>query len=280
MDPLSEPTRPRYRDLRGRAAGVRASHRLGQRFLVDPRPVTRTALALAEFATAPVLEVGAGTGQLTAALAAGHPLVVAVEVDPALAERLAASSGDRVEVWPADIRRVDLDRVVARHPGQWLVAGNLPYYLTTPLLLRLVQWTPTWGRMIFMVQREVGDRLVAEPGTPAYGALSVVIQYHRAVRMLQTVPPQWFSPRGVASALIQLDPVPPPVPVPWPVLEPLVRAAFGHRRKTLANAVALARPDLDRGRVAASCQAAGIDPRRRGETLSLAEFHRLSRELA
>lgn len=262
--------------------GVRPKQRLGQHFLVDRNVLRRLIEAMELRAGEPALEVGAGVGTLTRALAAGGRTVVAVEIDPALRPALAATveglGGVRLVF--GDALALDLAGLCPE-PGPWLVAGNLPYYVTSPLLVRLVEAGPPARRLAVMVQREVADRLTAPAGSPDYGALSVFAQYHAAVRLAFPVPRQAFWPMPqVDSAVVLLDPRPhPAVAAPRDAFFAIVRAAFGQRRKTLRNALA-AGLGRDKAEVAAALVAAGVDPERRGETCAIAEFDAIARALA
>lgn len=235
----------------------------GQHFLADPNLIDKV-LALAEVeASDSVVEVGAGTGALTGALAATGARVVAYEVDermrPLLAETLA---GDDVDLRFEDIMDVDLGRAL---PGtEWKLVANLPYNVGTPLLLDVLLRVPSITTMVVMVQREVADRLAAAPGSPDYGLPSVVVGLTARVGEKFAVPPQVFvPPPQVASTTIRLDRVTPP-----PGLEAtvrLARAAFGHRRKMLRRSLAetVTNEDFER---------TGIDPTARPEELSPAQF--------
>lgn len=260
---------------------------LGQHFLIDAEVAHRT-VALADLDPgATVLEIGPGRGALTEhLLAAGHR-VVAVELDPALADALearervrdAARGGARDDarllVLRGDFLRLDL---AALPPGPLPVVANLPYATGTAILARLVEHPARFPRVVVMLQLEVVQRICAEPGSRAYGSLTVLTALHAVATFGFTVPPRAFKPRPeVESAVVRLDlQVEPRAPVgDERVFRRVVRAAFAQRRKTLRNAlgahfgVEAAGDLLDR---------AGIDPRRRAETLSLEEFAHLARE--
>jgi 16S rRNA (adenine1518-N6/adenine1519-N6)-dimethyltransferase len=230
-----------------------------------------------------VVEIGPGRGALTESLAARAGRLLALEIDGGLAAALQARFADApsVEILQADARRFDYAGLRARRPdpeGRVLVAGNLPYSVGKPILAALVESGAAIDEMTLMLQKEVADRVAAPPGSKTYGALSVLTQAAAAVRLAFPVPPGAFSPPPqVDSAVLHLRPHrEPPVPLPDPRrFAAVVRAAFGQRRKSLANALAagLAVPaETARDR----CQAAGIDPGRRAETLSLAEFAHLA----
>lgn len=251
-----------------------ARQRLGQHFLKDRGIIRRI---LSEAGIGPedrVLEIGPGRGALTRDLAesAGH--VLAVELDPALAAALPPLP--RLQVVQADILEVDLEALLAPH-DDWKVVANLPYYITTPILEKLL----TQGRsrirsMWVMVQREVAERMAAR-GTRESGSLSHFVQYHADTKVLFRVPPGAFAPPPeVDSAVVRLlVHRTPPVEAPERLLFTLVRAAFNGRRKTLRKSLAGLLPDAG-----AALERAGIDPMRRPETLTLEEFAALARAAA
>lgn len=256
---------------------------LGQHFLRDRTVVDRVLELVAPTARDLVVEIGPGRGALTESLAARAGRLLALEIDGGLVAALQARFADApsVEILQADARRFDYAGLRGRRPdpeGRVLVAGNLPYSVGKPILAALVESGAAIDEMTLMLQKEVADRVAAPPGSKTYGALSVLTQAAAAVRLAFPVPPGAFSPPPqVDSAVLHLRPHrEPPVPLPDPRrFAAVVRAAFGQRRKSLANALAagLAVPaETARDR----CQAAGIDPGRRAETLSLAEFAHLA----
>lgn len=247
--------------------GLVPRKRLGQHFLVDPNIVDRIVRLIEAPAGTPVLEVGAGTGVLTVALAdAGYP-VVAYEIDSALEPVLREVIGDRenVELRLADASTASLDR-----PGPWVLAANLPYNRGTPILLDIVRREARVGEFVVMVQREVADRLVASPGSKDYGLPSVVAQMFCEVRLAFTVPPQVFlPPPRVGSAVVRMVRLHPPSPVRERAAA-LAGAAFGQRRKMLRSSL--------RAEVADQLwNAAGIAPTLRAEDLSPDDFVALAR---
>jgi 16S rRNA (adenine1518-N6/adenine1519-N6)-dimethyltransferase len=174
--------------------------------------------------------------------------------------------------------RVDLDAVLGPGDAAWRAVSNLPYNVATPIVMRLLENAPRVRSMLVMVQREVGERLAAGPGTKAYGAVSVKVAYFASARVVGIVPPTVFVPAPrVESALVALVRHPePPVVVPSPDrLFALVRAGFGQRRKMLRSAL---RTELGDD-VVGALTAAGIDPRARAETLTLDDWARLAREV-
>lgn len=279
-DPYLLATPRALRDWCGRF-GVRPRAALGQHFLAD-RNALRRLVDVAELRSGePVLEIGAGVGTLTRALGQGGRTVVAVEIDRSLQAALTAAVAPLggVRLVFADAMEVDLAGLCPG-PGPWAIMGNLPYYITSPLLVRLIEAGPPAWRLVIMVQREVADRLAAAPATPAYGSLSVFAQYHAATRLALTVPRQAFWPMPqVDSAAVVLDPRPhPAATAPRAAFFAVVRAAFGQRRKTLKSALA-AGLGRRKDEMAAALAAAGVDPGRRGETCDIAEFDAIARAL-
>jgi 16S rRNA (adenine1518-N6/adenine1519-N6)-dimethyltransferase len=255
--------------------GERASRRraLGQHFLIDGGVAQRTA-ALADLAPGSVvLEIGPGRGALTDVLLASGVRVVAVEIDPTMADRLERRPSSELEVIRADFLRLDLDRLPA---GPLLVVANLPYSVGTAIIARLLDDPTRFPRIVVMLQREVADRLCADPGTRAYGALSVLTALWATARLAFTVAPEAFSPRPrVESAVVRLDvSAQARVAVGDPrVFRRVVRAAFAQRRKTLRNAL---RAGFGEESAARWLAAASIDGGRRAETLDLDEFAALA----
>ena len=264
--------------------GVRFSKGLGQNFLIEPSVPRRIAEAGCEggdSAGLAVLEVGPGVGCLTAELARRAGRVEAVELDklllPLLAETLAEHPN--AEVVPGDALKSDLAALMReRCPGmRYRVCANLPYNVTTPLLAKFIE-AGIFERITVMIQREVALRLAAPPGTADYGAFTVFLGWHCEVERLFDVPPECFMPRPkVTSSVVRLTPRPePPCAVKDEALMfRLVKAAFAQRRKTLRNALGSGLPDC-RAALSAALERAGIDPGARGETLSCADFARLT----
>ena len=266
-----------------RAFAIRPLKRLGQHFLVSRR-VLRCLLAEADLRPGEVvLEVGAGLGTLTVALASTGAAVVAVEVDERLIPVLRAVTAGfpAVRIVHGDIMALDPVTLTRGHRAVKLVA-NLPYQIASPLLVRCLETLPALSRAVVTVQAEVAERIRALPGSAAYGALSVAVQFRAQARRVLRVPPgAFFPPPQVHSAVLRLDVLPAPrVRVRDEALFfAVVRAAFGQRRKMLRRALAAAWP-ASAERLPAVCAQAGIDPRRRGETLTLTEFAALADAMA
>lgn len=267
------------------ARGLRPRQRLGQNFLVDRKALARIVAAVDPQPEDVVLEIGPGPGVLTRALSRHAARVLAVELDEQMVALLGQTLADRpnVQVVHADAMKVDLAVLLGAHlpPGRrGKAAANLPYYITSPLLFRLLEESLPLSRIVVLVQREVADRMVAPPGGKEYGALSVAVQYYTEPRLVARVPRGAFWPvPEVDSAVVAMEVrARPAVAAPPALFFAAVKAAFGQRRKTLLNAVSagLNRP---REQVEAALAAAGLDPGRRGETLTLAEFAALARAL-
>ena len=250
----------------------RPRKRFGQHFLHDRNIIGRIIAALAPDAGDRVVEIGPGTGALTRELLTRLTHLDAVELDRDLLARLEAEfPPDRLALHNADALKFDFCSLASGNSTLRLI-GNLPYNISTPLLFHLLEQAGCIKDMLFMLQKEVVERLRAAPDGKDYGRLSVMIQYRCAVEKLFDVAPGAFTPPPrVDSAVVRLVPhATPPVAVDDPArFALLVRAAFASRRKTLRNNL--------RGLLSAEAmRALGIDPGRRAETLSLAEFALLS----
>lgn len=258
---------------------------LGQHFLVDERVLDRIIDAAELDGSTGVLEIGPGMGALTERLADRAGWVLAVEIDGRLIPILRELFVDRprVTVVHGDALQVDLKALMDRHLGsaeRFSVVANLPYYATSPILMRLLEERLPLDRIVVMLQKEVAERIMAEPGTKEYGSLSVAVRYFAEVFRVCGVPRNCFVPRPqVDSAVIGLrirrEPL---VSVRnEPLFFRMVRAAFSQRRKTLANALS---SSLFGGKRKAELEnllkEIGIDPNRRGETLTLEEFAQVS----
>ena len=261
--------------------GIRPSRRKGQSFLIQPGIAQRIALAAEIPPRAGVIEIGPGLGILTRALAPRCARLIAIEVDPRLAGILREEEPlpENVEILEGDAVKADYAALAKRLRGPRLIVANLPYAVSTPLLFRFLEAGPLFTRWVLMLQREVADRILAKPGTKAYGAPSVTLRLFSEVKRLFNVGPANFYPRPeVASSVLRFDLRPARAAgVKDPaLLRAVVREAFGQRRKTLANALAARLPGDGR----AFLREAGIDPKARGETLSPEDFARLSNALS
>jgi 16S rRNA (adenine1518-N6/adenine1519-N6)-dimethyltransferase len=261
------------------AHGLRASRALGQHYLVDPN-TARKVVRLAQVVPGEtVLEVGPGLGSLTLALREAGAGVVAVEADARLLPALAEVLGDdpRVRVVHADALRADLAGLA---PEARALVANLPYNIAATLVLRVLTDYPQYRRLTVMVQREVGERLAAAPGTGAYGATSAKVAALAEARVLAPVSRKVFLPEPhVDSVLIGLTRRPHPAiaALPWATLSDVIEAAFSQRRKTLRNA--LRTLGLSPEQVEALGGTAGVDLGLRAERLDLPAFAALARGL-
>jgi 16S rRNA (adenine1518-N6/adenine1519-N6)-dimethyltransferase len=263
-----------------RRHGIRPRKGLGQHFLIEPT-LARRIVALAGVGPGHhVVEVGPGLGSLTVALASAGARVLAVEIDPRLADATrdaAGPWGDRVEVIEADAVTVDWSSALG-DPGPWAVVANLPYNVSVPVVLRLLEGEPRVAPLLVMVQREVGERLAAAPGEPHYGAVSVRVAYWARARVLRRVSRSVFWPEpNVDSVLVLIERRPPPPGVDRERLFELIGVSFGQRRKTMRNA--LLRLGLDPDNARDALRRADISPMSRPEALGLDEFVRLARAL-
>lgn len=262
--------------------GFRFSKSKGQNFLIAPWVPEDIAAASGADETCGVVEVGPGVGPLTCQLARRAGRVAAVELDrdlfPILAETLAGY--DNVQIVEGDILKTNIPALVAEQlPGLTPIAcANLPYNITSPALSALIE-AGCFASITVMIQREAALRVCAQPGTADYGAFSVYCQYHTKPELLFEVPPECFMPAPkVTSAVVRLVPRPRPEEVDDPAhFFKVVRAAFGQRRKTLANA--LSAVFGDKTAIAAALEACGLPPNIRGERLSIPEFAALSKAL-
>ena len=264
--------------------GFMFQKKFGQNFLIDTRVLEKIVAAAGVTKDDCVLEIGPGIGTLTQYLAevAGH--VIAVEIDrnliPILEETLAEH--ENVTVVNQDILKTDIKGLAdAYHGGRPLkVVANLPYYITTPIVMSLLEGEDLVDSITVMVQKEVAERMMEGPGSKEYGALSLAVQYYARPEIVANVPPNCFIPRpNVGSAVIRLTKhETPPVQVKDPKkLFQLIRASFNQRWKTLPNGIGNA-PELPytREQAAAALEKMGLSPAVRGEALSLSQFAELA----
>jgi 16S rRNA (adenine1518-N6/adenine1519-N6)-dimethyltransferase len=266
-----------------RRAGLTPKKGFGQNFLVSSHAVAAIARACVpdeEVGRARVLELGAGLGVLTRALAERARLVVAVERDrdlvPILGQELASQvDASRVRIIEGDAQTADPIELGDADPtSPRVLAGNLPYHITGRLLERAVENADLLDRVVFMVQLEVAERLVAEPGTKIYGALTVFVRAaYRVKKLFDVSSGSFHPPPDVTSAVVLLEPHRPRLAIETDTFRQLVKGAFGARRKTLRNAWSRV---ADPSRIATAASAAGISLDARGETLDVAAFARMA----
>lgn len=261
--------------------------KFGQNFLIDTNVLNKIIDSAEITKDDCVLEIGPGIGTMTQYLAESAREVVAVEIDKALIPILkdTLSAYDNVTVINDDILKVDINKLVQeRNAGKPIkVVANLPYYITTPIIMGLFESGVPLQSITIMVQKEVADRMQVGPGTKDYGALSLAVQYYAEPKVVANVPPNCFIPRpNVGSAVIRLTRYEkPPVEVKDEKhMFALIRASFNQRRKTLVNGLGNA-PELglSKEKVAAVLEQLGYSPTVRGETFTLEEFARLSNQL-
>ncbi|MFZ5448823.1 MAG: 16S rRNA (adenine(1518)-N(6)/adenine(1519)-N(6))-dimethyltransferase RsmA [Thermodesulfobacteriota bacterium] len=266
--------------------GLKPKKALGQHFLLHPHQARRIVKALNLEPEDTVVEIGAGLGALTIFLAQAVRRVIALERDPELVRFLKEdlfSEAPGVEVVCQDVLEFDFP-MVCREVGRPLVlVGNLPYQITSPLLFRLIESIPAIARAVLMMQQEVGARLLAAPYTKDYGVLSVLGQYYFQIsRLFSLSPGNFFPPPLVDSVVVRLLPkVPLPAAHDEALLQKVVKTAFAHRRKTLNNTLVAHSADfgLSPEVMRTLLGDMGIDLKRRGETLGVAEFVALSNKI-
>ena len=269
-----------------REYGFRPKKSLGQHFLKD-KEVVRQIINRARFdPTDRVLEIGPGLGALTLLLARGVHHVIAVEKDSRLTDmlnrRLSAEKIENVHLINEDILELDFSRITSLHGRKVRVIGNLPYNISSPILEKLVENRRIVNRAVLMLQSELAGRLIANPGTKAFGAMTVFIQYDARVSPLLHVPKEAFHPRPkVDSMVLEMD-----FQRPYPErteddvkFRTVVKGAFAQRRKTLLNSLKNTLVSYSREEIFAALERCDIDPKRRAETLTIEDFLRLTSAL-
>lgn len=247
---------------------MRPKKKWGQNFLRNRGAVEKIVAAVEPQPDEVILEIGPGEGVLTEKLLELPNRVVALEIDPALAARLRARFEERLELRNEDAVDAPLPE------GPFRAVGNLPYNVGTPILRRVIA-DPNCRRGVFMLQKEVADRIVAKPGTEAYGYLTLYVQAYAAARILMTLEPRsFYPPPKVRSAVVVLDPRDPGLTSPREEVLDLVSTAFRMRRKRLVNNL-IGWRELTREQVLAMMEHAGLGEETRAETMSLADFDRL-----
>ena len=267
--------------------GFAFQKRFGQNFLIDPHVLDKIIRAADMTREDLVLEIGPGIGTMTQRLAEAAGKVVAVEIDPKLIPVLKETLAgyENVRVINQDILKMDIQALVREENGgrPIKVVANLPYYITTPILMGLFERHVPVDTITVMVQKEVADRMQAGPGAKDYGALSLAVQYHAAPYLVANVPPNCFIPRPrVGSAVIRLTrhPEPPVQVADEKLLSALIRASFNQRRKTLLNSLNNS-PEIPftKEQIAAAIDGLGLSPSVRGEALTLEQFAALCASL-
>ena len=252
---------------------IKMSKKLGQNFLIKRGIVDEIVHAAELTPGEPVLEVGPGIGTLTQGLAQSGADVTAIELDRRLLEVLdtTLASYDNVRIVHGDVLKLDVPTIMNHKPFK--VVANLPYYITTPIIMSLLESKLPIERLVVMVQKEVALRMVAKPGTKEYGALSVAVQYYTEPDIVLDVPPKSFLPApAVTSSVIRcvLRDKPPVDVIDEKLFFRVVKAGFAQRRKTFANTMKTT--GLSKDRIEELLAKANIDGQRRGETFTLQEF--------
>lgn len=252
---------------------IKMSKKLGQNFLIKRGIVDEIVHAAELTPGEPVLEVGPGIGTLTQGLAQSGADVTAIELDRRLLEVLdtTLASYDNVRIIHGDVLKLDVPSITNHKPFK--VVANLPYYITTPIIMSLLESKLPIERLVVMVQKEVALRMVAKPGTKDYGALSVAVQYYTEPDIVLDVPPKSFLPApAVTSSVIRcvLRDKPPVDVIDEKLFFRVVKAGFAQRRKTFANTMKTT--GLSKDRIEELLAKANIDGQRRGETFTLQEF--------
>ncbi|WP_226585952.1 16S rRNA (adenine(1518)-N(6)/adenine(1519)-N(6))-dimethyltransferase RsmA [Halobacillus litoralis] len=258
---------------------------LGQNFIIDVNILKNIIGEAGIDSSAGAIEIGPGIGALTEQIAKHADRVVAFEIDQRLLPILEDTLGDydNVYVMNQDILSADVERVVADQfkKGQKVrVVANLPYYITTPILMKLLMDRLPIDSITVMIQKEVADRMAASPNTKSYGSLSIAVQYYTEAKVVLNVPKTVFMPQpNVDSSVLHLEMRDePPVQVEdEDYFFDVVKATFGQRRKTLMNNLARHfKGEMDKSEIRTRLDEAGIDPSRRGESLTMEEFAQLA----
>jgi 16S rRNA (adenine1518-N6/adenine1519-N6)-dimethyltransferase len=263
------------------STGGHPSRSLGQNFVVDPNTVRRIVRLADVEATSNVVEIGAGLGSLTLAIAETGARVLAIEIDRHVIDglRIHTASSPNVTVLHADAMAIDWNVVLPPTDGPYTLVANLPYNIATPLIADLLDFVPQISTMLVMVQKEVAERLAAAPRTPAYGAVSVKVAYWATAKMVGTVPPSVFIPKpNVDSGLVRIDrrvdgPIVDPNIVSAQMIFDLVKAGFAQRRKML-------RGNLNGMVTEAQFAAANVASTARAEELDIHAWVRLATSVA
>lgn len=261
--------------------GLHAKKKLGQNFLTDLN-ILHGIVDTAEITNDDfVLEIGPGIGSLTEQLARAAKKVVALEIDSQMVAVLSDTLQpyDNVKVIENDVLKVDLNELIAAEFGRNVtvkVVANLPYYITTPILMQLLRANISWDNIVVMMQREVADRLNAMPGTKEYGVLTLTLQYFAQAQLAMKVAAASFNPApNVDSAVVKLTPLTPEIVVDQPErLFGVIKGSFSHRRKSLWNNMlqTYGKDAATKEKITTALESAGISPAIRAERLELAEF--------
>lgn len=267
--------------------GFRFSKSLGQNFLIDGNIITNICEGAEITQADGIIEIGPGIGTLTQQISLYAKKVVAIELDkkllPILEETLEGI--DNVKVINNDVLKVDLEKLIEEEfEGLNVkVVANLPYYITTPIIMKLLETRLDISSISVMIQKEVAERMIASPGGKDFGALSVAVQYYSKPKIITSVPKTVFIPQpNVDSAVIKLDiyKTPPVDVVDEKLMFDVVKSAFGQRRKTILNALSGGYLNLDKEKIKQILEIAKIDPKKRGEVLSIEDFAHIANTIS
>jgi 16S rRNA (adenine1518-N6/adenine1519-N6)-dimethyltransferase len=257
-------------------AGFRPSKALGQNFVVDPNTIHKVVRLSGIDTRSNVFEVGAGFGSLTNALAEVAARVVAVELDRSLVDILKASLDPKVSLLAADVMELDLAKELGS--GEWQLVANLPYNIATPLVIKVLEDVPAITALTFMVQKEVGNRMVAEPSDSAYGAVSAQIGFFANAKIVSGVPRSVFWPKpDVESVIVEIRRVD-DRGVDYRLFKRIVKGSFSQRRKRLSNPLS-EELQIEKSRIEAALVEIGRSEESRAEELSTTAFLSLTEEL-
>ena len=263
--------------------GVTAKKKFGQNFLIDNNMIEKIVRGAGITSDDTVLEIGPGMGALTQVLSKTCKKVICIEIDTTMIPILQGLNLPNVEVIQGDILKIDLDQILAQQgkEGSVKVVANLPYYISTPIITRLLE--ASVSSITIMIQKEVADRLNAQPSTKAYGSLTVFANYHANISLVTNVPATCFWPKpNVDSSVLHFDLSPQKnaprqeEPKDVQLFYSLVRNAFANRRKTLVNSVNIANSSIPKDTIAKALTTIGLNDNARAEQLSLAQYISLS----
>lgn len=265
--------------------GFKFSKSLGQNFLIDGNIVRNIVKGAQVNKDDYVLEIGPGIGTLTEELALNAKKVVAVEIDRNLLPILdyTLSKHDNVEIVEGDILKINIHDLIDEklNGGPIKVAANLPYYVTTPIIARLIEEDLNIESITVMVQKEVAQRIVAPPGNKQYGSLTVFVNFYSDPEILLSVPKTVFMPQPkVDSAVIRLNMKEPPVDIDKKLFFKIVKAAFGQRRKTILNSLSNRELGLDKEQVKELLERSNISPKARAENLKIEDFIKICQTIS
>lgn len=263
--------------------GFKFSKKLGQNFLIDGNIISSICDNSEIGEDDEIIEIGPGIGVLTYEMCKRAKKVVAIELDkslvPVLGENL--EEFDNFKLIQGDVLKLDLAKIISEEfEGKSIkIVANLPYYITTPIIMRLLEEKLPIDKIVVMVQKEVADRFASQPGSKSYGAITIAVNYYADIKTVVKVPNTVFMPRPkVDSAVIMLDVLEKPrVDVcDEKLMFKVIKSSFGQRRKTILNALSSLEVGLEKDEIREVLEASGFDPRIRGEKLSIEDYARLS----